>query len=360
MRKLIENPSLVSPAHPWRNLDQLTGIPDGLKDGCAVSLFDASGGVRGTGIFDRTDRYAVWRRFSYQEEAAFDESYLAESIAEALDRRSEESCQRLVSSDADFVPGLVVDVFQEVVLVSLETLAMQRHEALVLELLREAINPAEVVICNPDGRRTGSGNNLRPRWIEVDGLHYRIDLLQPEHPGFSLALREQHALFGSLCVGRRVLDLGSRSGAFAIQAMRNGAEKAMAVHSDPVWSKAVGANAQRNGYRVEAECGELLPILSQQMPGRLNAIVIECPVAPTFSLRALLQAAFGMIANRGLLCVYMPQSPEKTVDLAGLLREAAAGREARIFAKVTQPFDFPQMLHFPESRVMSGFVLEVL
>lgn len=356
---LVSSNAGVNPMHPWRDLADLGAIPHDLTDASAVELVDSAGQPLGTGIFDRRDPLAVWRRFSHMEGAVFNEDYVAASMIEAFERRADEACQRLISSDADFLPGLVVELYQEVVLVRLETAAFAAMQAVVLEVLRETLNPAEIVWVDAHGVRTESGNNLKPRWIEIDELSYRVDLLQPEKSGFPLVLREQHALFGSLCGERKVLDLFAHSGAFALQAMQHGATESVAVHPDAAYSKAVGANAQRNGHRVEGVCAEVLAFLAEQAPGSFDAVAIDLPGRGE---EAVLKSVFDRIAGGAVMAAYLPLQVGEMRQLDAMVGEAAAaaGREARVFARTTQPFDFPSLLNFPESQIIEGLILEVL
>jgi 23S rRNA (cytosine1962-C5)-methyltransferase len=362
--KLVTQTDASARAHPWRHREGLTDIPDALVDGTAVDRVDLVGSSLGAGIFDRRDPVALWRRFSHLEGACLDEDYVAGAILEAIERRAPEACQRLVSSDADFLPGLTVELFQDVATVGLHSPAMRAMEAVVVEVLREALDPVDLVLCAGEGAapRTASGNGLKPRWVEVDGLAYRVDLLRPERPGFPLALREQHALFGSLCEGRQVLDLYAHSGGFSVQAMRHGATAARALHPDAAFSKAVGANAQRNGVRVETSSGCATEFLANLLPGSFDAVVIDLPEMTAGDIARVLEAAFDGLSSGGVLAAYSARQHGNAVDLFSRVAAAATatGREARVFTRTTQPFDFPVLLSFPESQIIEGVILEVL
>lgn len=293
----------------------------------------------------------------------FDESHLVTSLAAAIERRGDESCQRLVSSDADYLPGLVVELFGDVVWLSLETAAVRAHSDLIADLVKEIVNPVELVLDEGEGPRTLSGQGLKGRWVELDDLFYRIDLLNPEKPGFYLDQREQHALVGSLCGGRVVLDLFSHSGAFAMQAMRGGAERAVAVDTEESYIKAIGANVQRNELEVEAVTGDALCYLSGAEVGAFDVMVLDPPKSyfeaegPSAELH---RQAFASLSSGGLLATYCRDMA--LGDFESLVAQTAAevGREARIFVRTSQPFDFPMWLNFPESQVLRGLILQVL
>lgn len=349
--------------HPWVAASGLDSVPSRVGDGQSISLVDSKGHHLGCGIFDRRDPCAAWRRYSHAEGIAFDETYIAAAMVEAIGRRGDESCQRLISSDADFLPGLIVELFGDVVWVSLETGAIRRHGDLVAEVIQEVVAPIEIVVNRGEGPQTFTGQGLKGRWIEVDELFYRIDLLNTQKPRFYLDHREQHSLVGSLCEGRAVLDLFSHSGAFALQAMRAGADRAVAVDSNEFYVKGVGANAQRNELQVETVAEDALSYMKEAEAGEFDAIILD-PPATYFREKAMAEAlhrmAFASLPPGGLLATYCRDAG--LADFESLVVEAAAkaGREARIFARTSQPFDFPMLLNFPESQMLRGLILQVL
>ncbi|MFU8848155.1 MAG: class I SAM-dependent rRNA methyltransferase [Opitutales bacterium] len=349
--------------HPWVELSRLPDLSDSVADGQSLDLVDAAGRPLGSGVVDLKEGRKLWRRYSRLEAVDFDEAYIAAALLEALDRRGDESCQRLVSSDADYLPGLVVELFGDVLWLSLETTAAWGHLDLIAEVLKEAVNPVEIVVDAGDGPQTHSGQGLKGRWVEVDELLYRIDLLNPGKPRFSLDQREQHPLVGSLCEGRAVLDLFSHNAAFAMQALRAGASRAVAVDVEEVFAKAIGANAQRNELEVEAVAGDALEYLRTVEAGAFDAIILDPPAAYyqcQDRIEELHHLAFTRLPPGGLLATYCRE--ESGAVFEPLVAKAAAqvGREARIFARTSQPFDFPLLLNFPESQVLRGLILQVL
>ena len=353
-----------APGHPWLGLEQFAQPASVPSVARSVGLLDGEGRFLGCGIFDPLDKVAAWRRYTHAEDVAFDEAYIAGALVESIERRGEESCQRLVNSDADYLPGLIVDLFNDVVRVSCETGAVRKQIDLICEVLKEGLSPVEIVIDEGDGPRTASGQGLKGRWIEVDGLFYRIDLLNTTKPGFYLDQREQHALVGSLCESRTVLDAHSHSGAFAIQAMRAGAERAVAVDVNESYVKAIGASAQRNECPVETVVDDAVAFLSSQEPGEFDAVVLD-PPSDAFTiddaLGELHRLAFSQLGQGGLLATYCRSTELSAEAFERLVAGAAAhaGREARVFARTSQPFDFPMLLNFPESNLLKGLILQV-
>ena len=360
--------------HPWVRLDDLDLTDCILIDGSAATLITANGHALGSGVFDRRNLAAAWRRFSWAEAVAFDESYIADTIQEALARRGESNCQRLISSDADYLPGLIVEKYADVLTITAETAAADAHLDMIAELLKEQLAPQEIVFLNNcESRavyslerdvRTLSGNNLKGRWVEIDELSYRLDLMQPQKPRFFLDQREQHSLVGSLCEGRVVLDAFSHSGAFAMQALRAGAEHVVATDLSETCVKAIGANAQRNECFIETIDCDAAAFLAERTVGDFECIILDPPSEIAADLDALKQlhvSAFRCLPAGGVLATYCRSETITLEAFERLVSTAAAevGREGRIFARTGQPFDFPTLLNFPEGNILKGLILQV-
>lgn len=360
--------------HPWVQVYdlELSGLK--LENGQAVTLYDQEGKSLGTGIFDARDSQAAWRRFTWAGDVEFDMSYIVDALEESVGRRAEEGCQRLVSSDADYLPGLIVELYGDVILVSVENAAVEAQLDAILEVLKEGYAPREIVVRNDSSLRasfglesevrTFSGNNLKGYWIEIDDLTYRIDLLNIEKPLFYLDQREQHALVGSLCAERKVLDCFANLGAFALQAMRHDAESVVAVDIDDMAVKAIGAIAQKNGLPIAAVQGEVGSYLATCEPGTFDAIILDPPSDFSIDLDVLSdlhRKAFAILPAGGVIATYCRSSRLTAQAFDQLVAAAAAsvGREGRIFARISQPFDFPVLLNLPESRYLKGLILQV-
>lgn len=240
--------------------------------------------------------------------------------------------------------------------------------------MKEGYTPREIVVRNDSPLRaafdletevrTLSGNNLKGYWIEIDDLAYRIDLLNREKPCFYLDQREQHALVGSLCAGRKVLDGYANQGAFALQAMRNEAESAVAVDTNEMAVKAIGAVAQKNDLPIEAIQADIESYLAECEPGAFDAIILDPPAGSATDFEALSELhrkAFSILPSGGVIATYCRSSSVSAQDFDQMVGAAAAsvGREGRIFARISQPFDFPVLLNLPESRYLKGLILQV-
>jgi 23S rRNA (cytosine1962-C5)-methyltransferase len=189
-------------------------------------------------------------------------------------------------------------------------------------------------------------------------------LMQPQKPRFFLDQREQHSLVGSLCEGRVVLDAFSHSGAFAMQALRAGAEHVVATDLSETCVKAIGANAQRNECFIETIDCDAAAFLAERTVGDFDCIILDPPSEMAADLDALKQlhvSAFRCLPAGGVLATYCRSESITLEAFERLVSIAAAevGREGRIFARTGQPFDFPTLLNFPEANILKGLILQV-
>lgn len=371
MTKLQTNLTQVK---PWVALDSLALHDCDLPDGSACELIDAHGHSFGAGILDRRDPQAAWRRFSWDPKAQFDLDYLVETMEAAVERRPEELCLRLVHSDADYLPGLTIDLYKDILLVSTNNAATDLHLPAILEILQEGYQPRDIVVRNENPIRmafsleayikTHGEHPIKGFWIGVDDINYRVDPASPEKPLFPLEQREQQSLVGSLCVGRRILETYSAAGAFALQALRQGATEATALHPESACVKTIGANAQRNSLTVNAQVADPAIYMAEASAGAFEAIVLDPPAdlgGGREQLAKLQADAFRILPEGGLLATYCRQSDLSADAFEAMVAEAAAsmGREARLFARTAQPFDHPVLLNLPASRKICGLILQV-
>lgn len=365
--------------HPWVYLNELADAPGPEFDGRALNLRDARGRPLGSGVYNGRSQIA-WRRFSRQAGVAFEADYLAGALREALERRGPEACRRLVWSDADFIPGLIVDQFASVLVVQAVTRAVDLRLDTIGDWLAEELEPEEIIFRNdaPVRELEGLDRHVRTRTgkpaascaVEIDGLAYELDLAHGQKTGFYLDQREQHLLVASLAEGHRVLDAFCNQGSFGLQAARAGAERVVCVDSSGECVAAVRANAARNGLAVEAVEANAFDFVNALEPGAFDLVVLDPPsfarnrAAVDGALRGYKELAlrvFQALPSGGVLAAYSCSRHVDAVAFEGAVSAAAAdaGREVRLFARTGQPFDHPVRLNFPESEYLKGLVLQV-
>jgi 23S rRNA (cytosine1962-C5)-methyltransferase len=370
----------VLAGHPWLFANELREpVPEALAgEGCA--LRDARGRFLGSGIANPRSAIA-WRRYS-REPREFDARFLREAIAAAVARRAPEALRRLVFSESDDLPGLVVDHYEDLLVGQIGTLALERRQALVEEILGELLAPGEIVWRNdfPARRREGlalgvatrSGKPAEPRFVRVGAVELWLDAMAGQKTGLYLDQRREYARVAAHAPGRRVLDAFCYSGGFALHCAAAGAESVLAVEASETAVAAARRAAERSalGPKVEFRVANAFDFFGAERSRAFDLVVLDPPPFARskqtldralrgykeIHLRALQRLAPG-----GILATYACSHHVGHEALLGVIGSAAhdARRAVRVLEHCPQPPDHPVLPGMPESEYLRGFVLAV-
>lgn len=373
--------SRVLAGHPWVFANECESLLPAEHDGEAVECRDRGGRFLGTGIYNGRSQI-VWRRLS-RERVSLDEAYLRAAIARALSRRSGPGeFKRLVWSESDDLPGVVVDQFGDTLVAQIQTLAMEKRAAVIGDLLAEATDAREIIFRNDANIRkleglpvevhTRSGRDWEPRWITIDGLDYWLDLQRGQKTGFYLDQRQQHAVVAKYAAGKRVLDAFCNQGSFALHCARAGAASVLGLDSA---FDAVGQakkNAGRNGLKADFEGANVFDWFTAQReaPPAWDLIILDPP--PFAKSKSALEGALRgykelnlramkALVPGGVLATYTCSHHMQDAQLREVLAEAAADAKRRVHVLefCHQPPDHPVLVTMPESEYLRGCILRV-
>jgi len=372
----------VLAGHPWVFANEIETLLPAENDGEVVECRDRADRFLGTGIYNSRSQI-VWRRFS-RERAALNAAYLRGAIERAVARREflGGDCRRLVWSESDDLPGLVVDQFGETLVVQIQTAAMEKRSILVGDMLAEVVRPAEIIFRNdapirrleglPMEVHTRSGRAWEPRWVRIDGFEYWLDLHGGQKTGFYLDQRAQHPLVAKYCAGKRVLDAFCNQGPFALHAARAGASEVLGIDSAEDAIAAARRNAVRNGVKAEfavANVFDWLNDASRAGEPLWDVIILDPP--PFAKSKSALEGALRgykeinlralqRLAPGGVLATYTCSHHMQDADLRGVLADAAvdAKRKVRVREFCHQPPDHPVLVTMMESEYLRGYIVQ--
>ena len=372
----------VLAGHPWVFANEIETLLPAENDGEVVECRDRADRFLGTGIYNSRSQI-VWRRFS-RERAALNAAYLRGAIERAVARREflGGDCRRLVWSESDDLPGLVVDQFGETLVVQIQTAAMEKRSILVGDMLAEVVRPAEIIFRNdapirrleglPMEVHTRSGRAWEPRWVRIDGFEYWLDLQGGQKTGFYLDQRVQHPLVAKYCAGKRVLDAFCNQGPFALHAARAGASEVLGIDSAEDAIAAARRNAVRNGVKAEfavANVFDWLNDASRAGEPLWDVIILDPP--PFAKSKSALEGALRgykeinlralqRLAPGGVLATYTCSHHMQDADLRGVLADAAvdAKRKVRVREFCHQPPDHPVLVTMMESEYLRGYIVQ--
>ncbi len=380
LRPSRKTPPRVLNGHPWVFAGEVEGLLPPQMSGKSVAMRDAEGRWLGMGIYNSHSQI-VWRRYT-QERFDFDSDYTFSFIKEALIYRNYPTVGRLIWSEADYLPGLVVDRFEDVLVVQALTMAVdQRLEVIASQL--KTLLPAirEIVFRNDAPTRTYeglplethtlSGNPLPPRWYTIDGVQYWLDLEKGQKTGFYLDQRMQHVRVAEFAKDRVILDGFCNQGGFALQAAKKGAKSVIAVDSSEACIAAGQKNAAQNGLtNVSFQASNMFDFLAAERDQRFDLIVLDPPsfarnrTALEGAMRGYKELnlrALKLLRPGGILATYVCSHPVTREMFHSVVTEAAADarRSVRLIEETGQPLDHPILLTFPESAYLKGMLLQV-
>ncbi|MBM4385075.1 MAG: class I SAM-dependent rRNA methyltransferase [Deltaproteobacteria bacterium] len=369
--------------HPWVLSGAVARVEGEPADGDLVRVLASDGEVLGHGHFAPASQLRV-RLLEFGKESR-GEALVAERLRAAREAHpllAGTNALRLVNAEGDGLPGLVVDRFDDVLVVRAGSMAWLRRSDAVGQVLRDLTN-ARVGLARPDVaalRREGAQAEPRTLWgeppsepvlVRERGREYFADVAHGQKTGFYLDQREARDLVQALAAGKRVLDLFSYTGGMAVAALQGGA-----VHVALVDSSADAlALAQRNlvhaGARERAEIVEADGFEFARKQARGFELAIADP-PPLARRKADVQRAAR--AYKDMLLHLLRHAPPGGRVLAfscshhvgpDLFRKIAfgaaldAGRDARITAELGAPPDHPVSLYHPEGHYLTGLLLEL-
>ena len=289
---------------------------------------------------------------------------------------------RRVFAERDFTRFLLAR-FASSFAVQIQTVAMDRRQGLIGDLLADLIHPSEIIFRNdapirrleglPLETHTRSGAAWEPRWFGIDGIEYWLDLMGGQKTGFYLDQRPQHAAVARYCGGRRVLDAFCNQGPFALHAWRAGAARVLGLDSAEDAVASARRNAERNRATAEFAVANVFDWFNapeRKTEAPWDVIVLDPP--PFAKSKSALEAALRgykeinlramqRLAPGGVLATYSCSHHVQDADLRGILADAAgdARRRAIVLEWCHQPPDHPVLAGMPESEYLRGYILRV-
>jgi 23S rRNA (cytosine1962-C5)-methyltransferase len=371
----------VLTGHPWVFANEVEVLLAPEHDGEVVECRDRAGRFLGSGIYNSRSQIC-WRRLS-RDAVELDESYFRGAIGRALARRGAGAAtRRLVWSESDDLPGVVVDQFGDALVVQIQTLAMDKHREIIGRVLSELVKPAEIIFRNDATIRrleglgqevsTLSGKAWEPRWVKIDGFEYWLDLQNGQKTGFYLDQRTQHVVVSRYAAGRRVLDAFCNQGPFALHCAKAGAASVLGLDSAEDAIGQAKRNAERAGVKAEFSVANVFDFFNAPERGdeTWDMIVLDPP--PFAKSKSALEGALRgykeinlramqRLTPGGILATYTCSHHMQDAQLREVLAEAAADakRRVQVMQFCHQPPDHPVLVTMPESEYLRGYILRV-
>ena len=297
----------------WIFDNEIASILGSFEDGDIVAVHDFDGYGLGKGFINRNSKIRV-RMMTRNRHQEIDEAFLKMRVQEAWDYRkkvSDTGSCRVIFGEADFLPGLVVDKFSDVLVVQSLALGIDRLKDQIVELLKEVLAVDGIKIRGVYERsdakvRRQEGMELYKGFIgeafdtnveiEENGVRYMVYVKDGQKTGFFLDQKYNRKAIQHLCKDAKVLDCFTHTGSFALNAGYGGAKEVTGVDASELAVEQAILNSKLNGMedRVKFICRdvfELLPELEEK--GEKFDVVILDPPAFTKSRNSVKNAVKG-------------------------------------------------------------------
>ena len=276
-------------------IDKVEGTPE---DGSLVEVRDFDGYGMGTGFYNSRSKIRV-RMLSRKAGQVIDRDFLRMRVQNAWDYRKKtvdtSSC-RIIFGEADFLPGLVVDKFSDVLVVQSLALGIDRMKEEILSLLVEVLRAdgveirgiyerSDAKVREQEGlpRQKGFIGAEFPTRVQIveNGVRYEVDVEDGQKTGFFLDQKYNRLAIQRLCKDARVLDCFTHTGSFALNAGIAGASSVLGVDASQLAVDQARINAELNGLsdRVQFQCADvfdLLPELERQGE-QFDVVILDPP-----------------------------------------------------------------------------------
>jgi 23S rRNA (cytosine1962-C5)-methyltransferase len=371
--------------HDWVFSGEVLKVFGNPEDGDVISLKDGKDHLIGSAIYNSKSQI-VARRFSRRKQD-LDLDFFKRRIAQAAEYRERRQVDpklcRVVWSESDGLPGVIVDRYGEHFVLQTLTLAMDRRKDLIADAIVDLFGGVTIVERNDAPVRRAEGMDLRigvlrgemPAEIQIDisGLKFDVDLLGAQKTGFYLDQARNYETVAQLARGRRVLDCFTNQGAFALACARAGAAEVIGVEENSENIEAAKRNAERNQSSVQWIKQDVFQFLraEEKAEAQYDLIVLDPPsfTKTKGGLRDALRGyrelhvrAFKLLSKDGLLATFSCSHHVSEDVFSQTIADALvdARRSARKLRRFEQASDHPVLPTLPETEYFKGFLLEMV
>ena len=376
----------------WIFDNEIDTIMGSFENGDIVIVHDFDGYPMGRGFINVNSKIRI-RLMTRHVDQEIDEQFLRMRVQRAWDYRKTtvdiSSC-RVIFGEADFLPGFVVDKYEDVLIVQCLALGMEQFKLKIVELLKEIM--AEDGICIRGVYERSDANERKKEGlpkvkdfigepfdtnIEIveNGVHYMVDVVNGQKTGFFLDQKYNRLAMQRICKGKKVLDCFTHMGTFALNAGIAGAADVTGLDISEYAIEQANANARLNGLEntVHFRCANVLDELPRlAAAGETYDVVILDPPAFTKSREATKNAIKGyreinmkglkLVKDGGYLATCSCSHFMTQELLAKTIREAArsAHKRLRQVEFRTQAPDHPILWAADESYYLKFYIFQVV
>lgn len=377
--------------HPWVYASAIDSIGGKPQAGDTVYIRNSSGEPLALAAYSPVSQIRA-RIWTWDTEAAIDHDFLSQRLQQAIDLRAQvipagaTTAMRLVHGESDGLPGLIVDRYNDTLVLQVLTAGMEAKKAMLVELLqdltgcKQIIERSDVDVRELEGLEPTKGMLAgepinEPLVIEENGLKFRVDLEGGQKTGFFVDQRDNRQLLRQMVQRKSVLNCFCYTGAFSVYAFAGGASSVLSMDSSEPAMSEVQHNLQLNGFGdrdSELMTADVFTALRKFRDSRrsFDVIILDPPKFAPTSAQAEKAArgykdinllAFKLLNPGGMLFTFSCSGGVSRDLFQKIVAGAAldAGVDARIVAQLSQAGDHPIALNFPEGQYLKGLVCKI-
>jgi 23S rRNA (cytosine1962-C5)-methyltransferase len=382
----------VRQMHPWvfsGAIDQIKGKPE---NGDIVMVNDSNNAFLAYGFFNDKSRVAV-RLLEWNQETEIDESWWRKKIKTAVKHRDNLNSKgtntyRLIFSEADFLPGLIVDRYADFLSVQILTSGIERIKGVILDELQQLLKPKGIFDKSDasarahEGMDASSGGILMgsepPEFVNVkeNGVLYQVNIAEGQKSGFYCDQRDNRKWVAEYTKGKKVLDCFSYSGGFSLNAISKGAKEVISVDSSALALETLKRNIEGNNFTetphrlIQSDVNKQLRVFRDENE-KFDVIILDPPkYAPSRSAltkasrayKDLNRMAMLLLNEGGILATYSCSGAVDMNMFKQIIAWAAldAGKEVQFIQQFSQAADHPVRSSFPEGEYLKGLLCRVM
>ncbi len=379
--------------HDWVFSSEVLKVFGKPADGDVISLKDGKDHLIGSAIYNSRSQI-VARRFSRRKQD-LDLDFFKRRITQAAEYRTRRHLDprlcRVVWSESDGLPGLIIDRYGDYFVMQTLTLAMDMRRDLIADAIEGGIGSmsnapeayATIIERNDAPVRKAEGLELRTNVlrgdvparieIEIEDVNFELDLLHGQKTGFYLDQKRNYGIVAGFARDRRVLDCFTNQGAFALTCARAGASDVTGVEENSENIAAAKRNAAQNDLKVRWIEQDVFQFLraAEKSGTQYDLIVLDPPsFTKTRSglrdalrgYRELHMRAFKLLSKEGLLATFSCSHHVSDAAFSQTISDALvdARRSARRLRRFEQTPDHPVVPTIPETEYFKGVLLEMM
>jgi len=278
---------------PWVYSNEVNNFEGPIVSGDICEVLDNNRHFVGYGFFNANSKLMV-RMLSLNQEDKIDKEFFKKRIQYALSHRNnlhfeDSNCMRLIFSEADYLPGLVVDKYDEILVISISVLGMDNIKKVIVDILVELLNPKGIYERSDSPSRLKEGLDIQKGYlynefdpkvlVNENGIQFYVDVQNGQKTGYFLDQKINRDNLKYYVKDKIVLDCFSNVGGFALNALKHGAKKVLATDISELACSQILENAALNNFKnIEVRCADVFELLKEEeLKNQFDVIVLDPP-----------------------------------------------------------------------------------